>query len=222
MNPLFTKADLVCIPVAFKVSKLYSMKPTSGSGDFAYVGAGGDRIKKNGNQVTMAENVPRLDYTGSLTCGRILLDAQANEDLTLSALPTDLEDNFTIYFEVGRSQLDSNTSELIKFVSATSGELSVFHTTNGRMRVKVTDDSANFDNLYTANDAWNENEKLKVALRATDTELKFYGAGALIETSTGVGGVSLDEIEKITNTHFYEMRIYTTTLTDAECKELTA
>jgi hypothetical protein len=226
MNPFYTKADLVCVPVAYKTSVLYSEKPTTGTGNLAFVGDGTTRYDETGTTELMNANVPRLDYTSApLPCARVLLNNSFNEQLSLTSLPTALSDTWTIYFEVERTALDTATGDLIKFIITDvleSDEVRVFNTTNGRMRIKLTDDSANFDNLYTDNDDWNQNEKLKVAIRSTGTEVRFYAAGVLKDTSTGIGSISIDQLEYIKNTGFHGLRIYTTTLTDAECKELTA
>jgi len=73
---LFNQASLVVTPNGYKAGKLYSIKPTSGAGDFDVVRAtGATRVNASGLIETVANNVPRLDYTGG-GCPSILVEPQ--------------------------------------------------------------------------------------------------------------------------------------------------
>jgi hypothetical protein len=73
---LFDEASLIVTPNAFKASKLYSIKPTDGSGDLSVVRATtATRVNSAGLIETVSANVPRLDYTNS-TCPSILVEPQ--------------------------------------------------------------------------------------------------------------------------------------------------
>jgi hypothetical protein len=79
---LFDDASLVMIPIAYKDGKLYSIKPTDGSGDFtAQVEQGlvaTDYIETTTTtaQAGILEDMPRLDYSGGASCPSLLLEPQ--------------------------------------------------------------------------------------------------------------------------------------------------
>ncbi|MBL4706375.1 MAG: hypothetical protein JKY54_17740, partial [Flavobacteriales bacterium] len=60
------KASLIMSPAGFKATKLYSVVPNTGAGDFTVARAStATRVNKNGLIETVAANVPRLDYSGA-------------------------------------------------------------------------------------------------------------------------------------------------------------
>lgn len=73
---LFESASLVVTPNGTKASKLYAIKPTSGAGDLSVTRATtATRVNSTGLIESVANNVPRLDYTNS-TCPSILVEPQ--------------------------------------------------------------------------------------------------------------------------------------------------
>ena len=73
----YDDASLVLIPSGVKTSKVYSQKPTDGSGDFTFSRAStATRTNASGVIESVASNVPRLDYSGGATCPRLLLEGQ--------------------------------------------------------------------------------------------------------------------------------------------------
>jgi hypothetical protein len=73
---LFESASLVITPNGTKASKLYAIKPTSGAGDLSVTRATtATRVNASGLIESVANNVPRLDYTNS-TCPSILVEPQ--------------------------------------------------------------------------------------------------------------------------------------------------
>ena len=73
---LFESASLVVTPNGTKASKLYAIKPTDGSGDLTVTRATtATRVNASGLISSVANNVPRLDYTNS-TCPSILVEPQ--------------------------------------------------------------------------------------------------------------------------------------------------
>jgi len=72
---LFDDASLVTTPNGYKVSKLYSIKPTSGLGDMTVVRATtATRVNSAGLIESVAINVPRLDYPPLGGCPSILVE----------------------------------------------------------------------------------------------------------------------------------------------------
>jgi len=60
---LYDKASIALIPSGTKASKLYSVLPANGNGDFTHTrGSTATRVNKDGLIESSATNVPRLDY----------------------------------------------------------------------------------------------------------------------------------------------------------------
>jgi hypothetical protein len=76
MSSLLEQASLIVTPNAFKAGKLYSIKPTSGAGDLDVVRATtATRVNSAGLIESVANNVPRLDYTNG-SCPSCLVEPQ--------------------------------------------------------------------------------------------------------------------------------------------------
>lgn len=74
---LLDNASLVVTPNAYKVSKLYSIVPSDGTGDmtFSRTGDTATRVNSAGLIETVLANKPRLDYLGT-TCPKLLIESQ--------------------------------------------------------------------------------------------------------------------------------------------------
>jgi len=78
------KPSLALIPTGYKDGKLYSVLPENGVGDFDVVrGSGATRVNKEGLVESMANNTPRLDYTGG-GCPSLLLEPLSTNLVTYS------------------------------------------------------------------------------------------------------------------------------------------
>ena len=65
---------LALVPSAYKTSKVYSILPANGDGDFAFTrNTEATRIDKDGFVETVGANIPRLDYTNG-GCPELLLE----------------------------------------------------------------------------------------------------------------------------------------------------
>jgi hypothetical protein len=74
---ILDKATLLLTPNAYKTSKIYSIIPENGSGDFSFTRASGaTRINSTGQYEIMGTNIPRLNYDFSGGCPTILLEPQ--------------------------------------------------------------------------------------------------------------------------------------------------
>jgi hypothetical protein len=85
----YDDASLVLIPSGIKASKVYSQKPTSGTGDLTFSRAStATRTNASGVVESVASNVPRLDYmtaTGALaTCPMLEVEGQRTNSLLQS------------------------------------------------------------------------------------------------------------------------------------------
>lgn len=85
---LLTQASLVLTPNAYKANKLYSIIPSSGSGDMSFTRAttatiSSTRTNSSGVIENVANGVPRLNYSGSVPS--ILLEPQRTNTVLNSA-----------------------------------------------------------------------------------------------------------------------------------------
>ena len=81
---LYDDASLIMYPSGYKANKIYSLKPTNGSGDFDFTRAStATRVNADGLIESVASGVPRIDYTGG-GCGKLLLEPQRTNLLTYS------------------------------------------------------------------------------------------------------------------------------------------
>jgi len=75
---LYDKASLIVTPNAYKASKIYSLKPTSGAGDLSFARAGVKRVRNaSGNWVEIGVNVPPLHSSVGGGCPSWLVEPQA-------------------------------------------------------------------------------------------------------------------------------------------------
>ena len=101
---LFDSASLVVTPNGVKEGKLYSIKPTDGSGDLSVVRATtATRVNSSGLVESVATNVPRLDYTNG-SCPSILVEPQRTNLLIYS------NDFISYWSNDGKTTREANTS----------------------------------------------------------------------------------------------------------------
>ncbi len=86
---LYDKASVALIPSGTKASKLYSVLPANGNGDFTHSrGSTATRVNKDGLIESVATNVPRLDYplTSGVVgdCPHLLLEPSRTNTITYS------------------------------------------------------------------------------------------------------------------------------------------
>ena len=86
---LYDKASVALIPSGTKASKLYSVLPANGDGDFTHTrGSTATRVNKDGLIESVAANVPRLDYplTSGVVgdCPHLLLEPSRTNIITNS------------------------------------------------------------------------------------------------------------------------------------------
>jgi hypothetical protein len=72
----YDDASLIMYPSGYKANKIYSLKPTDGSGDLDFARASSaTRVNADGLIESVATGIPRIDYTGG-GCGKLLLEPQ--------------------------------------------------------------------------------------------------------------------------------------------------
>ncbi len=81
---IYDNAGVALIPSGTKASKLYSVLPANGDGDFTHSrGSTATRVNKDGFIESVATNVPRLDYPlidgVAQDCPALLLEPSHNK-----------------------------------------------------------------------------------------------------------------------------------------------
>lgn len=80
----YDDASLIMYPSGYKADKIYSLKPTDGSGDLTFTRAStATRVNESGLIESVASGVPRIDYTGG-GCGKFLFEPQRTNLYTYS------------------------------------------------------------------------------------------------------------------------------------------
>ena len=81
---VYDDAILITYPSGVKVGKVYSQKPTDGTGDYTFSrSTTATRVNASGVIVSAAIDEPRIDYTGG-GCGVALIEAQATNNINYS------------------------------------------------------------------------------------------------------------------------------------------
>ena len=81
-------AKLLLIPTGYKASKVYSVFPTDGDGDFDYTRSGNaSRVNPGGLIETVGTNIPRIDHFGG-GCPTLLLEPQRTNSILQSNDPS--------------------------------------------------------------------------------------------------------------------------------------
>lgn len=103
---LFDDAKLIITPNGYEASKLDSLKPFDGSGDCTVVRATtATRVNSAGLIESEAANVPRLDYSGGVTCPAVLVEPQRTNLLLRSE-----EFNVSPWSVLAGASITANTS----------------------------------------------------------------------------------------------------------------
>jgi hypothetical protein len=101
MSNAFNNASIIVTPNGYKASKIYSLKPTDGSGDLTFTRATtATRINSLGVWESVAINVPRLQYPIGGGCPSLLIEPQKTNIFLNSNAPatqTITVTNATVY-----------------------------------------------------------------------------------------------------------------------------
>lgn len=179
---LYDKASIALIPSGTKASKLYSVLPANGNGDFTHTrGSSATRVNKDGFiEEGIATNVPRLDYP--LTSG-VVGDCP---NLLLEPSRTNL---------LVRSNAFSTTWGVGSTVSLTSGQASTLSgsndawllTSDGTSGFGQINQSVSHSGSHTFSVFAKEGTNQKIGLRSiggTDVRAAFnLNTGALVSSS---------------------------------------
>ena len=129
LGDFFDDASLVNIPTAYKATKLYSIKPTDGSGDFTFArSTTATRVNESGLIESVGVNVPRIDYSSGTPA--LLLEPQRTNLMTNSEDASGfyggatITNDFTqinpagLYSSVKMSNLQAVTGDRVGFLTS--------------------------------------------------------------------------------------------------------
>jgi len=139
---LLTQASLVLTPNAYKANKLYSIIPSSGSGDMTTTRATtATRVNSSGLVENVATGIPRVDYTGGFA--NILLEPQRTNRLLNSAtvvtqtITTTAVANTLSFYGTGTITLSGTFSGLLAGTGASNRVSLTFTPTAGSLVLTV-------------------------------------------------------------------------------------
>ena len=191
---MYDKASLALIPSGTKASKLYSVLPANGNGDFDHTrGSTATRVNKDGLIESVAADVPRLDYplTNGVVgdCPHLLLEPQRTNLVTYSE---DFSDS---------SWVNVNTTETSSTTTSPNGTLNTYKLTksaaNGLIRTFISvsgdytfsvflkKDTLNYARLFIASAVESASVYINLDDGSTGTEIgnpdgvkvEYYGNG---------------------------------------------
>jgi hypothetical protein len=190
-------ASLVFYPSGYKESKLYSIKPTDGTGDLTFTRASSaTRVNSQGLIESVATNIPRIDYTGG-GCGKLLLEPQRTNLITYSndfsnAAWTKIGASVTSGF----TSPDGSTNAFKLVESATAGEHyledTVSATTNNTYTQSI------FVKQFTADYGFIISV-IGIGSSSTVSSAKFNILNGLVSTGTIGGLITSSKVTLLTN-----------------------
>lgn len=176
---LLTQASLVLTPTSYKANKLYSVVPSSGSGDMTTTRATtATRVNSSGLVENVATGIPRIDYTDGVA--NILLEPQRTN---LAAYSTQFND---AYWSKNNSTISANL--VTSPDGTTTADKIVSNLFTGRIAVwKVFTVTVNVKNTFTIYAKAAEWNRICIFHDATTfSEGNFYGSSTVVNLLTGV------------------------------------
>lgn len=176
---LLTQASLVLTPTSYKANKLYSVVPSSGSGDMTTTRATtATRVNSSGLVENVATGIPRVDYTDGVA--NILLEPQRTN---LSLYSSEFNN---AYWTKNNSTISANL--VTSPDGTTTADKIVSNLFTGRIAVsKIFTVTANVKNTFTIYAKAAEWNRICIFHDATTfTEGSFYGGGTVVNLLTGV------------------------------------
>lgn len=178
---LLDQASLILTPNAYKVNKVYSIIPSSGSGDMTTTRAtSATRVNSSGVIENIASGVPRLDYSNSLTAPSWLLEPQRTN---LAAYSSEFDN---AYWTKNNSTISANL--VTSPDGTTTADKIVSNLFTGRIGVsKIFTVTANVKNTFTIYAKAAEWSRICIFHDATTfSEGGFYGGNTVVNLLTGV------------------------------------
>lgn len=149
------------------------------------------------------------------------------EDIAINTLDQTYSTDITLFFEVERlvstSDINKEIAVVINSTTSPNNRFTFYSTSNGRFRILITDDSGNTDNLYSATNAFEKGETIKVALKITSSGCTLFVDGSSVDTSSGIGRIlGIDRISFFRDSIIKQYLMFPTALSDVEMITLTS
>ena len=190
---IYDNAGVALIPSGTKASKLYSVLPANGNGDFTHSrGSTATRVNKDGLIETVATNVPRLDYPlidGVVQdCPALLLEPQRTNTVTYSEDFTNgswIKVNATVSSNNSISPDGTLNGDLIQATSTNGLAVITNFLTETQQTISVFAKSGNYDkfkmgqasNEYYAEFDLTNGSVLSVDSNLSEASINYYGNG---------------------------------------------
>ena len=190
---IYDNAGVALIPSGTKASKLYSVLPANGNGDFnATRGSTATRVNKDGLIESVATNVPRLDYPlidGVVQdCPALLLEPQRTNTVTYSEDFTNgswIKVNATVSSNNSISPDGTLNGDLIQATSTNGLAVITNFLTETQQTISVFAKSGNYDkfkmgqasNEYYAEFDLTNGSVLSVDSNLSEASINYYGNG---------------------------------------------
>ena len=190
---IYDNAGVALIPSGTKASKLYSVLPANGNGDFnATRGSTATRVNKDGLIESVATNVPRLDYPlidGVVQdCPALLLEPQRRNYFTYSEDFTNgswIKVNATVSSNNSISPDGTLNGDLIQATSTNGLAVITNFLTETQQTISVFAKSGNYDkfkmgqasNEYYAEFDLTNGSVLSVDSNLSEASINYYGNG---------------------------------------------
>jgi len=149
------------------------------------------------------------------------------EDIAINTLDQTYSTDITLFFEVERlvstSDINKEIAVVINSTTSPDNRFTFYSTSNGRFRILITDDSGNTDNLYSATNAFEKGETIKLALKITNSGCTLFIDGSSVDTSSGIGRIlGIDRISFFRDSIIKQYLMFPTALSDVEMITLTS
>ena len=208
---LADESSLLFIPTGYKESKIYSVFPTTGVGDFTFNrNSSATRIAKNGLITSVATDIPRLEYPmidGVVSgCPSLLLEPQRTNLLTYS------EDFSNAYWSPNSNALISLSSNLspdgtanayrveavtgtqVGYVGTTTIGTTVTHSIwVRRISGSTTFNMTDVNNINTSVNITSDWQRFSITSTATSTNLRSYFKTTALGDVVEIYGAQLEE-----------------------------
>ena len=163
-------------------------------------------------------------YIPNHSGGSVTREEDTTAELSLS--PSHGSSN-TWFFELKRITNTSLSNQSISIIkndlTGASNRFTLFSTSNGRLRVLLSDENGTTENLYSSNNSFDKGETIKAAVKITPSGCTLFVDGSSVATSSSVGTITgIDAITYFRKAALKQFLIFPSALSDAECITLTS
>lgn len=164
IKSIWQKATVVLTANGWKAAKLYAIKATDGSTDFAATGGGGSRVNEANTIVSTPSGTPKVDFTNG--CPEVVIERAATNILLNSAIlasqtvTTATQSYILSFYGTGTVTVGESTPVVLNGTGANDRVFVTFASTGGSKSITVTGSVKNAqlelmtDALYNFPTSW--------------------------------------------------------------------